>query len=351
MNEECLTHPNQNYIRSYFQAIPKIELHLHLEGAIPFEALYNLIKKYDGVSQVPDIQALKAHFVYQDFPHFLETWNWKNQFIREYEDFTYIAEETAKDLCRQNIRYVEAFYSPADVMAQGLEAQEITVAIRRGLAKVPDIEINLITDLVRNIAPEVAERILESVCEVKNYGVIGIGLGGAEHQFPAKIFTATYEKAAKAGFHLTAHAGEASGADSIWSAIRNLKAERIGHGTRAEEDPVLLEYLVEHRLPLEMCPISNVKTKVVPSIEQHPIRKYYEKGILVTVNTDDPKMFGNSLVDEYCALHEKLGFSVSEINKIILDTIDASWLEAKEKIAFKEYFGKEFNSTAKISSV
>lgn len=350
MNENSHSSAINNNLRVYFDAIPKIELHLHLEGAIPFETLFNLIKKYGGDTQVPNIASLKEHFVYQDFPQFLETWNWKNQFIREYEDFTYIVEETAKDLYKQNIRYVEAFYSPADVMAQGLKPQEVTVAIRQGLDKVPGIKINLITDLVRNVPPEMANRIVDEISEVKNYGVIGIGLGGAEQKFPAEIFTAAYEKAAKAGFHLTAHAGEASGAGSIWSAIRNLKVERIGHGTRAEEDPALVEYLLEHQLPLEMCPISNVKTKVVSSIERHPIREYFKKGIQVTVNTDDPKMFGNSLTDEYCALSEKLGFSIAEIHQVICNAINGSWLEIQDKEKLNEEFRKEFALMGMVSA-
>jgi len=303
-----------------------VELHLHLEGAIPLPALWMLIQKYGGDPDVPDLPALRQQFAYRDISHFLDVWNWKNRYVREPEDFTLIAEAVAQDLARQSVRYVEAFYSPSDFAYHGLSAQEITLAIRRGLDRVPDVEVALIADLVRNRGPVHGMRNLEEIAEVREAGVIGIGIGGAEHSFPPEPFGPVYERARALGLHTTAHAGEAAGAESVWGAVRVLRAERIGHGTRAVEDPGLIEHLAERQMPLEMCPLSNVRTGVVPSLAQHPVRRYVEAGLLVTVNTDDPKMFGNCLAEEYAGLESVLGLSRDSVHEILLNGIRGSWL-------------------------
>ncbi len=315
----------------WFEQIPKVEIHLHLEGSIPLSALWQLIEKYGGDPSVPDRAALERRFEYQDFPHFIETWMWKNEFLREYQDFTLIAEAVARDLARQNIRYVEAFYSPPDFAHHGLEALQLTEAIRAGLSRVPEIEVALVADLVRNYGPERGARSLAEVAEAKELGVIGIGIGGSEEEFPPEPFAAVFAQARRLGFHTSAHAGEAAGAASVWGALRRLGAERIGHGTRAEEDPALLDHLAEHRIPIEMCPLSNVRTGVTASIEEHPVRRYFERGLLVTVNTDDPKMFGNCLAEELRLLEQKLGFSREEVRQVVLNGVRASWLPADRK--------------------
>ena len=311
---------------NWFERVPKVELHLHLEGAIPYPALWDLVQKYGGAPDLPDLDALKQKFVFRDFPHFIETWIWKNQFLREYEDFTFIAEAVARGLARQNIRYAEVFYSPADFARHGLRVQPLTAAIRAGLARVPEIDIALITDFVRDLGPENAVRILAEVSEVRDQGVIGVGIGGSEQLYPPEPFADVYAQARALDFHTTAHAGEAAGAASIWGAIHALHAERIGHGTRAAEDPALLDYLAEHAIPLEMCPLSNVRTGVILSLEKHPARCYFEHGILVTINTDDPRMFGNTLAEEFMLLEQVLGFSRDDIRSLILNGIRASWL-------------------------
>ena len=323
---------------SWYERLLKAELHLHLEGAIPLEALWELIGKYGGDPQVPDQAALLRKFTYQDFPHFIETWIWKNRFLREYEDFTFFAEAVARDLARQNIRYVEAFYSPPDFRRIGLQPQPITEAIRRGLEREPEVEVALIADLVRDFGPERAAETLAQVNEVRSLGVIGIGLGGSEQSFPPEPFAAVYTEARRLGFHLTAHAGEAAGPQSVWGTIRSLQVERIGHGVRSMEDEALLAYLAQTQLPLEVCPLSNVCTGVVRSLEQHPLRKLFARGLCLTVNTDDPKMFGNSLAQEYRLLVERLGFSRQELRGLILNALSASWLPAERKPAMLAQF-------------
>ena len=316
---------------------------MHLEGAIPHAALFELIRKYGGDPSVPDMAALEKRFEYSDFSQFIKTWIWKNSFLREYEDFSFIAEMTALEMAEQNIVYAEMFYSPSIFARRGLGIQESTRAVRSGLSRVPQVEIALIADLVRDYGPESETAVLPQLNEVRDLGVIAIGIGGSEHEFPPGLFKSLYEEARKMGFHTNAHAGEAAGAPSIWEAIRRLGIERIGHGTRAREDENLVQYLAENKIPLEMCPGSNVRTGVVGSLSEHPIREYFEKGLIVTVNTDDPKMFGTSLAEEYRQLGLIFGFTRSEICRLILYGIQSSWLSDERKKTLTEEFRKAPN--------
>jgi adenosine deaminase len=328
----------------WYQRVPKVELHLHLEGAIPLETTWQLMQKYGGDPAIPDLAALRERFAYRDFLHFLDTWVWRNQYIREYEDFTLIAEDVARDLARQNIRYVEAFYSPPDFTTRhGLRTQELTRAIRTGLERVPEIEVRLVADMVRNYGAEAAARTLAEVSEVRDLGVIGVGIGGAELQYPPEPFAAVYEQARRLGLHASAHAGEGAGPESIWGALTHLRAERIGHGTHAIEDETLMGYLAAQQVPLEVCPLSNVRTGVVPSIDAHPVRRFFERGLLITINSDDPKMFHNSLAEEYQLLEERLGFTRAEIRQLILNGIRASWLPIERKQTMLQEFQSDLN--------
>jgi adenosine deaminase len=330
---------------AYFARLPKVELHLHLEGAIPLPSLWQLVEKYGGDPAVPDVSALASKFVYRDFQHFIETWVWKNQFLREYEDFRFISAAVAGDLAAQNIVYAEVFYSPGDCGSRGLEPQKITEAVRQGIDSVPGIEIALITDLVRDYGPEHGGRTLEAIREVRDaLGVIGIGIGGSEHRCPPEPFAPIYERARALGFRTTAHAGEASGPESVWGAVRALKVDRIGHGTTVVQDPALMAHLAENRIPLELCPISNLRTGVIPSIDHHPIRIYLDRGIPLSINTDDPKLFNNSLAEEYFALHTDLGFSIPEIHSLIKQGVTSSWLPEERKQELLQRISREIDS-------
>lgn len=334
MTEKQTAAPTDGREADWFERVPKVELHLHLEGAIPLPALWALVKKYGGDREVATPAALEERFRYRDFEHFLEAWVWKNRFLRELDDFAFIAEAVARHLRAQNVRYVEAFYSPPDFAGQGLDALDvggITAAVRAGIARVPDIEIDLVADFVRNYGTERAERTLDALAEVRDQGVIGVGIGGSEAPCPPEPFAAVYERARALGFRTSAHAGEGAGPASIWGAIRALRVDRIGHGTRAAEDPALVAYLAERRIPLEMCPISNVRTAVVPDLGAHPIRRYVDQGLLVTVNTDDPAMFQTSLAHEYRELARVHGFTHAGIRALIDNAVEASWLAPEGK--------------------
>jgi adenosine deaminase len=332
-------------LKEKIRELPKVELHLHLEGAIPLPALWELVQKYGGDKEVGDINGLEEKFQYTNFSHFLETWSWKNGFLREYEDFTFIAGSVAEDLASQNIRYVEAFYSPGDFAEYRLEIQRVTEAIRSGLRAHEDrTTVNLIADLVRNYGPDRGMRWLHEISEIQELGVIGIGIGGSEQEFPPEPYEKVYAQARQYGFRTSAHAGEAAGAESIWGAIRALKVDRIGHGTRAIEDPKLMSYLLAKQLPIEACPISNLRTGVVPSLKEHPIKKLYQDGFLVSVNTDDPKMFNTSLEAEYTALVETLDFKWMDIVRLVENAIRSAWCDETTKNKLSEELRKHRSS-------
>ena len=318
--------------------IPKVEMHVHLEGAIPHEGLFRLIQKYGGDPSVPDVAALAKRFQYKDFPQFIEAWSWKNRFLREYEDFSHVAETVARDFVRQGIRYAEMFFSPSLFVRSGLDVQNLTQAVRTGLSRVTGVEVALIADLVRDYGPKSEMLVLDQLKEVRDLGVVGIGIGGSEHEYPPGPFKPLYVEARRIGFHTNANAGEAAGPDSMWIAILDLQAERIGHGVRAREDPRLVQFLADHAIPLEMCPVSNIRTKAVRCLAEHPIRQYVQAGVPVTVNTDDPKMFQTSLAEEYRLLEQECGFTKAEICRLILTAIEASWLPEDRKKKLKSDF-------------
>lgn len=330
-------------------ALPKIENHLHLEGAIPLEALWQLIQKYGGDASVTSLNQLKSKFQYRDFNHFIETWFWKNQFIREYEDFTFLSDAVFTDLVSQNVKYAEIFFSPSS-FTKTLKIEKIVEAIAVSIKKNNALKVNLIVDLVRNYGAQNEMRTLHEVNEVKHFGIIGIGIGGSEKEYPPELFSEVFLQAKKYGFRTTAHAGENAGPESIWNAIRKLEVDRIGHGTNAMSDPELLKYLALHKIPIELCPLSNVRTKVISHIKDHPIRTFLEMGIPISINTDDPKMFNNTLVEEYQAVQEHFNFSDEDLCQIIIDSIHTTWLEEHEKNELIATFQTEMDSIKRVQS-
>ncbi|MDR3627575.1 MAG: adenosine deaminase [Ignavibacteriaceae bacterium] len=323
--------------------MPKAEIHLHLEGAFTFDFLFELIQKNGGDPGISSIEDLKKKFVFKDFSHFIQTWLWKNKFYRKPEDFEESAYQTIKNLSLQNVMYAEVFFSPWDFISQGMKIEEITEATISGIRRAEReylIKCNLIADIVRNYGAETSIQRLNQITPYLNKGVIGIGLGGSEKEFPAVLFKEVFIEAKKRGFRTTVHAGEAAGAESVWSAILDLHAERIGHGVRAIEDPKLIGYLLEKQIPLEVCITSNIKTKVFDNLMEHPFDYMYKKGLNVSVNSDDPPMFGADITDELTMLYNKLDYSLNDLKTLTKKAIEASFLETSEK---KKYSDKVDN--------
>jgi adenosine deaminase len=325
----------------FIRNMPKVEIHLHLEGAIPPETLLRFIRRKGGEPGLKTVADLRRKLTYTDFESFIDLWVWKNTFIKYEADFEEIAYGVLEWLSRQQVKYVEAFYGPGDYRRHGLSVEGITERLIEGKERAYrdfGIRCGLIVDLIRDHGPEIGMERVKQLTPYLGKGVIGVGLGGSEQLFPADPYQYVYEEAKSRGFRLTAHAGEVAGAGSIWSAIRKLKAERIGHGLRAHQDPQLIEFLKERQIPLEICVTSNLRTQVCESVREHPVRQYFDQGLKVTVNSDDPAMFNTSLTEEYLTLARELGFTVEEIKRVALNAVDSCFLPAEDKAALRSAF-------------
>ncbi len=338
---------SERLLEQFISEIPKVELHLHLEGAIPLPTLLNFIRKRDGNKTIRNLEDLKKRLVYSNFTQFIKVWLWKNSFITAYEDFEELAYQVLQSLSQQNVKYVEAFYSPRDFTFRNekLSAGRITESLIKGKKRAFDdfgIRSELIIDIVRDYGPRMGMDLMNELAGFLGRGIIGIGLGGSENLFPAGLFNKVYQKARDRGFRLTAHAGEAAGAKSIWAALDELGTERIGHGLRAYEDSRLIEYLKERQIPLEICVVSNIKTQVCKTFKEHPVRNYFKNGLMVTINSDDPTMFDTSITNEYLVLIKEFEFSLEEIRKINLNSIEASFMPNNKKDLMKKTFNQEW---------
>lgn len=323
-------------LETFVARLPKVELHLHLEGAIPLDALFTLVQRHGGHPDAPDPATLAARFQFCSFDEFIDAWIWKNQFLRAAEDFQFVAREISLWLRRSHVVYAEAFFSPGDFQRHGLTVPEITEALDDGLRQgeaAGGARVRMIADLIRDYGPGPGLRFLEELHRCECPRLIGIGIGGTEVGNPPEAYAEIYRRARDLGYHLTAHAGETAGPESVRGALDALKVERIGHGLRAGEDPALLERLVAEAVPLEMCPVSNVCTASVPGLEHHPLARYLRAGACVTINTDDPGMFGTDMNREMVDTARALDLSREELVRLSRNAIDASWASPEEKTA------------------
>jgi adenosine deaminase len=297
------------------------------------------LEKYGGDSQIKTPADIEKKFVFRDFEHFLELWFWKNQYYKEPADFEDCAYKTLEHLSHQNVIYCEMFYSPWDFISEKLSVEDITESVLCGINRAKNefpIDCALIADIVRDYDSDSAIDRVKQVEPYNDQGVIGIGLGGSEQKYPARLFSDAFKRARDCGFHLTAHAGEASGPESVWEAINVLNAERIGHGVRAIEDPQLIEYLKNNNIPLEVCVNSNLKTKIFALPELHPIKKFIDMGLNITINSDDPSMFGASLTEEFFILLDQYQISLDNIRQLTLNALNSAFVSDEARFRLRE---------------
>jgi adenosine deaminase len=320
--------------RDFLERMPKVELHVHLEGAIPRPALDELALKYgdppfrdllDGTKSYPS-----GHK--RSFADFVGVWLKIGGLLREYEDYTFIARALAGELRRQNILYAEVLYSPARDSTAHLQPDRITEAVASGFASGSgDPSILLIADFVRDNGPAEADRTLDALLALNNGPIAGIGIGGSEAPFPPEPFAPIFEKARDAGLRTQAHAGESAGPESVWGAIRALKVDRIAHGVRAREDAALMAYLKNRGLPLDVCATSNVRTGAVENIADHPAADFLRHGLKISLSTDDPTLFGADLAGEFESLIRTFALTEDEVRALLLNGIEAAWCGPEEK--------------------
>jgi aminodeoxyfutalosine deaminase len=287
--------------------LAKAELHLHLEGSIEPETLRELAPELS-------LEEIREKYHYQDFLGFLRSYKWVIDHLKGPDDYALITRRLLERLEAQNVVYAEIIFSAGVVLWMNQAVGPIYDAVWRE-SKKSNVEVWWLFDGVRQFGVDQVARVAELAAQRRGQGVLGFGIGGDEARGPAGLFGEVYRFAAAEGLRLTAHAGETGGPDSVWAALE-LGAERIGHGIRSVEDPVLVRHLRDRRIPLEISISSNVATGAVSSLSAHPVRRLYEAGVPIVLNTDDPAMFHTTLTREYELAASEFGFTQRELRDI-----------------------------------
>lgn len=322
---------------SLILSLPKAELHLHLEGSIDPPTLLALRTRHGKKSTLAEIEQL---YRYENFTGFLMAFKTVTDDLQTPEDFELITYRLMEKLKAENVLHAEVYVSVGVCLWRKQDFAATFEGMERGRQRGErDFGISLlwIFDAVRQFGVEAAQRVAELAVRYHGPSVVGFGIGGDELKAPPELFRDVYAYAADHGLRLTAHAGENAGPESIWGAL-NLRAERIGHGLTACQDPELIEELARRQVPVEVCLTSNLRTGCCSSLAEHPVRNYFDQGIMITLNSDDPAMFGTSLAHEYQLAQDKFGFTDEHLRELARNTFEASFLPAEKKLNFLNLF-------------
>lgn len=322
---------------AFIVALPKAELHLHLEGSIDPPTLLELKKHHGKKGTLAEVEQL---YRYADFTGFLRAFKTVTEELQAPEDYELITYRLMQKLKAENVLHAEIYLSVGVCLWRKQDFASIFAGLERGREHGErDFGVSLlwIFDAVRQFGAEKAQRVAELAARYKGPSVAGFGIGGDERQAAPELFRDVYAYAATNGLRLTAHAGETAGPGSIWGAL-NLPAERIGHGFTASQDPELVEALSTRQIPVEICITSNLRTGICPNIAEHPVRNYFDQGVMVTLNTDDPAMFATSLSREYQLAQDTFGFTDEHLRELARNSFEASFLPAEKKLQFLDIF-------------
>ncbi|MET8358334.1 adenosine deaminase [Micromonospora sp. NPDC005171] len=316
---------------TFIAGLPKVELHVHHVGSASPRIVAELAARHEGRTPVPaDPGALAAYFEFRDFAHFIEVYLSVVDLIRDPEDVWILTHEVARELARQQVRYAELTITPYSHVRRGIPAPAFCEAIedarKRALADF-GIELRWCFDIPGEAGLPAAEETLRIALDERPDGLVSFGLGGPEIGVPRPQFRQYFDQARAAGLRSVPHAGETTGPQTVWDALNELGAERIGHGISAAQDPQLLAYLAERQIGMEICPTSNVRTRAVATLDEHPLPQLVEAGLLVTINSDDPPMFGTTLNDEYAVAARLLGVGAEGLAGLARNAVTASFLD------------------------
>ncbi len=329
--------PSEDFIR----ALPKVDLHCHLDGSLRPETIWDLAQTRKVELPAKSLDELRALFSPQatsrDLVDYLKRFDYTLAVLQDTEALQRAAYELAIDNAAENVLYLEVRYSPILHTRRGLKLTQVMNAVLDGLARAEheaDIKTGVIVCGIRNISPDISLRLAELTVAYKHQGVVGFDLAGFEDHYPAKDHNEAFYLIRKNNINCTVHAGEAYGPDSIKQALHNLNTHRIGHGTRLKEDGDLLNYVNDHRIPLEICVSSNVQTGAVNSLEEHPLRLYYDWGLRVTLNTDNRLMSDTTLTKEYLLACQAFGLTKRDLKNIIIMGFKSAFMPHKNKVSF-----------------
>jgi aminodeoxyfutalosine deaminase len=288
---------------------PKIELHVHLEGTVRPRTLLEIARRNDYPLPADTEEGLQQLYDFRDFAHFIEVWILTTNALRTAADFGQVVVDYAAEAASHGAVYLEGIFSPGERVRRGVAWEEIFEGYCDGAQAARElhaVEVRLTPDIVRGFPLEEAEELVRRAAAYRDRGVVGVGLGGLEAEFPPEPYEPAFALARELGLASVPHAGEVAGPPSVRSALEELQADRIRHGIRAVEDPGLVRELVDRRVVLDVCPISNLRTRVVDSLEEHPLPQLVAAGARCSISTDDPAMFGTDLGLDYAAA-ERLG--------------------------------------------
>ncbi|MEU7132660.1 adenosine deaminase [Streptomyces sp. NPDC046261] len=324
---------------SFIAGLPKAELHVHHVGSASPRIVAELAARHPDSPVPTDPEALADFFTFRDFAHFIEVYLSVVDLIRDAEDVRLLTYGVARDMARQNIRYAELTVTPYSSTRRGIPDVAFVEAIEDA-RKAAESELGVVLrwcfDIPGEAGLEAAEETARIACDLKPEGLVSFGLGGPEVGVPRGQFKPYFDRAIAAGLHSVPHAGETTGPQTIWDALTELRAERIGHGTSATRDPALLAHLAEHRVPLEVCPTSNLATRAVADLELHPVREMVSAGVLVTINSDDPPMFGTDLNTEYAVAARLLDLDARGVAELAKNAVEASFMDEAGKARLRK---------------
>ena len=324
--------------------MPKAELHIHLEGSVRPATLLALAARNGIALPFADEAALRDYYRFRDFDHFLAVYDLICDTIRTPDDLTLMTYELGASAAAQQIRYMEVTFTTCGRLRRGLSLDDQLAGVRAGARQAEHefgVRMQFIPDVVAENTIDEAWTLARWAVEQQGNGVCALGLAGREVGRDAAALAPVFTYVRDAGLPRTLHAGETVGPESIWDAFTTLHADRIGHGVRVIEDPKLLELLYAMQVPLEICPTSNVRLGLYPSLAAHPIATLWRAGLFLTLNTDDPPMFNTTLTDEYRALATVHGFMVDDLKELSLNAVRAAFLPAAEKQAMLDAFEAE----------
>ena len=349
------------HLAAFIAAMPKAELHIHLEGSIQPQTVLALAQRHNMLDTLPayDLPGLQRWFSFTDFNHFVDIYFTISDLLRTSEDFATIVHDCGADMAAQNIRYRELTFTPYNhthLLDKGLTIDDLLAGLEQGRQRARQefgVEMRWVFDIPRNASfprtgsddgrnydPRPAQRTLEYALARTEHGVIGFGLGGYEVGAPPRPFAHAFAAAKEAGLLSLPHAGETMGASSVWGAVDQLRADRIGHGVRAIEDPTLLALLKERQIPLEVNPSSNICLHVYRRLAEHPFAHLDRMGLFLTVNSDDPPLFNTTLTREYELLASEFGYGRADLLRIAANAFTASGAPADLKARLIQEFDK-----------
>jgi aminodeoxyfutalosine deaminase len=326
-----------NPLSDFIAGLPKAEIHVHHVGSASPRIVAELAARHPGT--VPsDLDELREFYTFRDFAHFIEVYLAVVDLIKDPEDVRLLTYEVARDMAAQNIRYAELTLTPYTSVLAGVPIEAYVEAVEDArVAAERDLGVKLrwVFDIPGEFGLPAAEETVKYALEHAPEALIGFGLGGPEIGVDRPQFKPVFDRARAAGLHSVPHAGETTGPQTVWDALRDLGAERIGHGTSSVQDEKLVAHLVEHQIPLEVCPTSNIATRAVEVLEEHPIKQMYDAGVLVTVNSDDPPMFNTTLNREYEIAADLLALDKAEVTALAKNAVRASFLPEPDKAALE----------------